>query len=195
MKDFCKNNINHDIAWAYYYCFSRHEQDETSHCLHWIISQLCRQARYIPDDICKSYRENERPSVTKLTIALSILLRRFKHVYLVIDALDESQNRSNLLQMLVRLTKDYNYPNLQLIAMSRKEMDIETALKDVFTSISLSNPRVDEDIKVYIQSHLQHDRKFDTWPNWLKTETENALVEKARGMYVIFKPKQKQCPN
>lgn len=97
--------------------------------------------------------------------------------------------------MLVRLTKDYNYPNLQLVAMSRKEADIEKALKDVSSGISLSNPRVAEDIKVYIQSHLQHDSKFDTWPDWLKTETENALVKKAKGMYVFRKPKQKRCLN
>jgi hypothetical protein len=73
------------------------------------------------------------------------------------------------------------------MAMSRKEMDMERALKYVSLHISLSNPFVDEDIGVYIQLHLQQDADFGTWPAWLKAETEAALIKKANGMYVLIR--------
>jgi hypothetical protein len=52
-------------------------------------------------------------------------------------------------------------------------------------NISLQNPRVDEDIRLYIQNQLCEDRKFSHWPKSLRAEIETALVKGAKGMYVL----------
>jgi len=70
----------------------------------------------------------------------------------------------------------------QLLATSRKELDIERSLSDVTTNVSLSNAHVDEDIQTFIRSHLSEDQKFSRWPKSLRLEIELALVRGAYGM-------------
>lgn len=67
---------------------------------------------------------------------------------------------------------------------SRKEIDIERYLTPISTSMSLSNPYVDEDIQIYIQNQLQDHHKLRTWPKPLSNEIGAALVNGAQGMYV-----------
>jgi hypothetical protein len=71
--------------------------------------------------------------------------------------------------------------HIRLLATSRKELDIERALSPLTTELSLSNPYVDDDIRVYIKSRLL-EAKFSRWPESLKDEVENALVKGAKGM-------------
>jgi hypothetical protein len=72
--------------------------------------------------------------------------------------------------------------NIQLLATSRKVLDIEIALSPIATALSLSNPYVDEDITTYVKRRLREDPKFGRWPESLKSETEAALVKCAKGM-------------
>ena len=124
------------------------------------------------------------PTVRELRVALGAVLQSYHRVYLVIDALDESLERERILNLLVTILDDHAFQKLQLLTMSRKEVDIERALLDVSVDISLSNPHVDEDIRVYIQNTLRHNHKFSRWPTDLRAEIETALVQGAKGMYV-----------
>jgi hypothetical protein len=117
-------------------------------------------------------------------IALSVVLRKFDHVYLVLDALDESLNRQNLMGIIAKIATDDGFRKIRLMALSRKEIDIERALEDISIGISLSNSCIDEDIRLYIQNRLQHSRKLRRWPKALKIEIGMALVKGAKGMYV-----------
>jgi hypothetical protein len=103
----------------------------------------------------------------------------------VLDALDESSNRPNLLDVLLQVAGDANFKNIRLLALSRKETDIERVLDHISTDMSLQNPRVDEDIRLYIQNQLCEDRKFSHRPKSLRAEIETALVKGAKGMYVL----------
>jgi hypothetical protein len=73
-------------------------------------------------------------------LALSAVLCQFERVYLVIDALDESLERENILNLLVKIDGNKGFEKFSVIAVSRCEADIETALQGVSTAISLSNP-------------------------------------------------------
>jgi hypothetical protein len=92
------------------------------------------------------------------------------------------------LNLLVNVLNNPVFEKLQLLAMSRKELDIEKMLLSVSVNISLSNPHVDEDIRVYIRNALRDNHKFRRWPVELRLEIETALVKGAKGMYVFPSP-------
>jgi len=188
VKAFCKDSTLESTGWAYYYCYFGHKQDETPHLLRWVISQLCRQMNAIPDEVRQLFLDGGSPPTRQLTVALGAVLRNYHRVYLVIDALDESLERERILNLLVSILDDYAFEKLQLLVMSRKEVDIERALLGVSVDISLSNPHVDEDIRVYIQNTLCENHKFSRWPEELRGEIETALVKGAKGMYVFPPP-------
>jgi Cdc6-like AAA superfamily ATPase len=180
VKKFCKNDAPVGTGWAYYYCYFGRAQDETPHILRWVINQLCRQSECIPNEVLELHHAGAQPTIASLVDAFTSLLRHFRRVYLLVDALDESLNRQNLLEMLTGMSR-VDLEKLRLLVASRKEGDIERSFENV-SAISLSNPRVDEDIRNYIRSQLHSDRRFSYWPEGLKRETEATLVEGAKGM-------------
>jgi NACHT domain len=179
-----------DIGWAYYYCYFGRNQDESHPFLRWIISQLCRQLKYIPEELRQLSNRGTEPGYNDLLEVLSTIFRRFRRVYIVIDAVDESQDRRFLLDLLIKTASDDAFEKVRLLVMSRKELDIQQAFEGICTSISLSNPLVDEDIRVYIENQLQTDRKLSRWPEPLKKDIRDALIKGAKGMYV---PKVLPC--
>lgn len=185
VKLFCKDSALESAGWAYYYCYFGHKQDETPHLLRWVINQLCRQMNAIPDEVRKLFTDGGSPQTRELVVALGAVLRNYHRVYLVIDALDESLERHRILNLLVGILDDHLFDKLQVLATSRKEVDIERALLNLSADISLSNPYMDEDIRLYIQNTLRAHHKFSRWPEELQKEIETALVKGAKGMYVF----------
>jgi hypothetical protein len=184
-KRFCQASSSTGAACVYYYFWFKREIDEAPQFLRWIINQLCRQSKHIPDKVRELYDDGGTPTTADLIIALAEALEGFHCVYLVIDALDESSNRSNLLNVLLKIHNDNRFKKLKILATSRKELNIEEALKTVSTSISLQNHWVDKDIRIYIQNHLRGDHKLSRWPQDILSEIEAALVKGAQGMYVF----------
>lgn len=105
----------------------------------------------------------------------------------MLDALDETLEQKNFLRLINQLA-EVSFEKLGLLVTSRKHIDIEISLTPISTSISLSNPYVDEDIQIYIQNQLQHHPKLREWPKWLSDEISIALVKGAKGMYVFKQP-------
>jgi len=127
------------------------------------------------------FREGGHPSTSRLLQVLESVSQLFSRIYVVIDALDESKDRERLLEVLIKILEAGNLCTVQLLVTSRKELDIERAILPLSTSLSLSNPYVDEDIRTYIKSYLSQNRRFSMWPDDLKTEIEKALVKGAKG--------------
>lgn len=116
-------------------------------------------------------------------MALSSLVKKFRKIYLLIDALDESLERHNILDLLLTLAGP-SFENINLLVMSREEMDIRIAIESAAKSISLSNPYVDEDIRIYVRNQLNTHRRLSVLEPTLRKEIENALVQGAKGMCV-----------
>jgi hypothetical protein len=192
VKEHCRSFGSDDITCSYYYCYFGRAQDEAPHLLRWVVNQLCRQCKYVPNELRECFLVKEQPSIQILTTALSAVLRNFRKVYLIIDALDESLDKGNLLRLLVQFAGD-GFEKIKLLATSRKEVDIEKALGNISTIVSLSIPQVDEDILVYIQNQLRNHRNLRAWPESLWVEIEEALVKGAQGMYVVRELLAFQC--
>jgi len=104
-------------------------------------------------------------------------------VYLVVDAVDESHPRDELLLLLETLVTDPRFCKIRLLATTRRYHDIESALTRLSSPISILNEEIDKDILTFVISQL--DRKFIGWRAAHKSTISNALVHKARGMYVF----------
>ncbi|KAK3331701.1 hypothetical protein B0T19DRAFT_366827 [Cercophora scortea] len=173
---------------AYYYCYFGHQQDETAPFLKWVISQLCRQAGAIPSSLVSMFQSGLQPSVSQLVGSLAETVAMFSVVYVVIDAVDESTTpRNSLLDLLVTIATDERFKNVRLLATSREYHDIQLALSHCSVSAEMESEKVQEDIRFfvrsYIQTDLQRDRRFSSWPAELITEIEGAVSQGARGMF------------
>ncbi|KAH7890097.1 hypothetical protein F5I97DRAFT_633986 [Phlebopus sp. FC_14] len=118
--------------------------------------------------------------VHMLVDLLKRALKLHKRPIIVVDALDECQDREKLLMTL----KELNDGHAQLFCVSRPEVDIKEAFSDL-PSISLSvmeGPLL-EDMRRYIEAELENRRNLKKLRVDQKGEVRQLLLEKARGMF------------
>ncbi|KAH7890100.1 hypothetical protein F5I97DRAFT_1965195 [Phlebopus sp. FC_14] len=118
--------------------------------------------------------------VHMLVDLLKRALKLHKRPIIVIDALDECQDREKLLMAL----KELNDGHAQLFCVSRPEVDIKEAFSDL-PSISLSvmeGPLL-EDMRRHIEAELENRRNLKKLRVDQKGEVRQLLLEKAQGMF------------
>jgi hypothetical protein len=113
---------------------------------------------------------------------LAAVVQNFPCIYPVIDALDESSEREKITMLLLKISEDERFERLQILATSRREVDIERILLTKTTNLSVSNRYADSDIELYIRSCLRGDTKLARLPEELMAEITTALVDGAEGM-------------
>lgn len=183
----CESLQNNRIACVYYYCLFRHgqgeRQDECGPFLSWIVSQLCRKANCIPQNLVNFHQQSCSPDLDALKDALVALLRGFDYVYVVLDAADESFPREDLLALVQDLATHPNLENIQLLVTSRRYADIEKILRPLSEpSLPMSNSVVDSDIRIYATAILARIDRIRNWPDDLKRDILEGLVHGAQGM-------------
>jgi hypothetical protein len=187
VKAHCSNNLG--LCHAYYYCHYSHNQDEGTSFLKWIIAKLCRHAMWIPAQLKKIHDHGYEPNFAELENALEAVLGKFEMTYVVIDAVDESTPRDDLLAVIETIVIGKRFKNLKVLATSREHFDIEKVFAGISESISMSNSLVEKDIKLFVHSRLLSGplvRRF----KHLLNQIEGVLVTGAQGMYssLLFCP-------
>ncbi|KAH7009774.1 hypothetical protein EDB80DRAFT_610302, partial [Ilyonectria destructans] len=170
-------------AYVYYYCYFGHNTDETSSFLKWTISQLCRKADVVPTSLYELYKRGEELSLANLLSVLEAILQEFDCVYAILDAIDESIPRTDLLQVLQNLITNSRFSKIRTLATSREYIDIEEVMKGISVPISMRNPLLDEDIRLFVDSQLRTHPKLKRWPASVRDEALEALSTKAKGMF------------
>jgi hypothetical protein len=170
-----------NIGVVYYYCHFSHNQDETGPFLKWTINQLCRQADHVPTYLHTLFKNGKEPSLVELLLALEKILASFDCAYMIVDAIDESFPREDLLKIVRDLSTDQRFQKIRLLVTSREYFDIETTFSPISESVSMLNPLLHADIKAYIQSKL-NGSNFRHWPQDLINDTIEALANGAKGM-------------
>jgi hypothetical protein len=173
---------NAKLGHAYYYCYFGRNQDESSHFLRWIIGQLCRQSTRVPEKLQDIYKSGKAPTLSSLLSVLHITMEGFERVYLVLDAVDESMPRADLLRVIRDLSTDARFTTLSLVVTSRQYIDIEQDLEVCSIPITMSNPFVEEDIRTLVHSTVQSDARYQRWPEDLRCEMQDMIPKKAKGM-------------
>jgi hypothetical protein len=179
------------MATAYFYFdFNDTQKQDPELMLHSLLCQFVQRSVVIPKgvDALFSSCENGRrkPSSHALLQVIKEAAQEFTHVYVVLDALDECSQRSELMNMLEAVAW-WQLDNLHLLMTSRKERDIERSLEEYIReedAVCLQRDVVDKDIQRYIQQRLRVDKGLAKWNRdaVVRQEIEAALMGGARGM-------------
>ncbi|KAK1252130.1 hypothetical protein MKX08_003317 [Trichoderma sp. CBMAI-0020] len=179
----------------FYFSFSDLQKQKVDGMLTSLVKQICSQL-YKEFLFVQRFREHkrrgERPDTQTLEEMLLTSTSGFSNVYVVIDALDEcpllNDQRENLLKSLGRILG--NAPNnLHVFLTSRKEQDIDKKLRSFLLPPSrleidllVISATLKRDIGHYIDQRLATDY-FSSWPQIIKEEVKQSLMEKADCMY------------
>ncbi|RYP10643.1 hypothetical protein DL764_000527 [Monosporascus ibericus] len=179
-----KDESGRPVGFVYYYCHHSRNHDETVPLLRWILSQLCRQADYVPHSIRELFREGTLPRATALLECLGDMLEGFRSVRIFIDALDESTKpRTGLLASLKSIATEARFQKIGLVVASREHEDIKQSFRGIASAVSMSNQMVTADIKLYVRNKLEKTWEFNHWPGTLLNEVETTIATKAQGMF------------
>src|SRR3569833_25931 len=182
--EYCEELSKRNCISEYYYCYHGHNQNEAAPFLRWLISRLlCHNNGFISPKIYDLFRRRLEPTLAELLDALHACFSCLVSVYVIVDAIDESRDRDDLLQILQALATDPRFRVFQLLATSREYADIEDVMGNISTSVSMNHPLATDDIRCYVRSALRRKR-FKKWPKTILKEVEEILPAKAEGMYV-----------
>jgi len=125
-----------------------------------------------------------QPSRDALEETLLTASKGSRRIYLVIDALDECTERSEMARLLKRLIQIF--ANISLLLTSRLEQDIKTELQhDINVMLSIQSAKVEVDIELYVRKHIETDSKLRCCCR-IKDEVSSKLVDGAHGMYITL---------
>lgn len=109
--------------------------------------------------------DGERQPTYKVLIAtLRRMMRTVKECFIVLDALDESKERLELLEVIEGIVQ-WEEINTHILTTSRTERAIEESMESLTRKqqrVCLQNEMIHDDICAYIRNRLQSDRRLKT---------------------------------
>ncbi|KAL8683966.1 MAG: hypothetical protein Q9224_006645 [Gallowayella concinna] len=126
----------------------------------------------------------KQPDLQALHETLHHMLMTCDEPCIILDALDECEEREQLLDSIKEILA---WPDTtsRILVTSRKEKDIEAALSPLAAkdgTIRIQSSVVDQDIRAYTRSRLLSDPKLSRWQK-AHQEIEDRLMQKADGMF------------
>jgi nucleoside phosphorylase len=174
------------LLYFYFDSTNTHKQSLDS-MLRSLVEQLCKErteALQHLDHMWVSHGEGKsRPSTESLQNALQSMLSEVGNISIVLDALDESTTRHELLVWLETLVGSMA-TNCRLLVTSRREPEIETALQSWTRAQDMMPIQASEDMIAYIRDWIHNGDELERWrsrPEVLE-EIEHNLVMKSNGM-------------
>jgi KaiC/GvpD/RAD55 family RecA-like ATPase len=174
----------------FFFDFKDGQKQDPEFMLRSLLHQVLQQTHAIPYSLnalyllCKDGQQ--QVSLQALLEVVEQAMKDLKRIYVVLDALDECKQRSELLDVLRTVAK-WRLHNLHLLMTSRKEKEIESSLEDYVHAdcqICLQSDVVDKDISRYVQQRLSSDKSLIKWSQdiAIRQEIEVALMRGAHGM-------------
>ena len=132
------------------------------------------------------------PSVLVLVEYLRQAVTRCRHIYILLDILDESPLdilRAEVL-LVIDTMRQWQLPSLHLLVTSRDVPDSRTllqspALKQGVEEIWLKNDSIQRDISRFVAFQVDHDRQLQRWGNH-RNMIKSYLNQHAGGVSVIY---------
>jgi hypothetical protein len=179
----------------FYFDFKDKEKQDSRALISSLLVQLSDHSDVFFDTLFSlhsAHKGVEKPSNDSIWRCLKDMLTTTGQspIYLVIDALDECPNdsdipppREKVLDLVIELL-GLRLPNLRLCITSRPEFDIRTTLEPVATQqVPLHDESgQQEDINHYVTSVLHSDKKMRRWRDGDQKMVIQTLTEKADGM-------------
>lgn len=172
---------------AYFYCeFNQLDHQHPSNVIGSLVAQLCAQLS-VPEMLLDAYRnslmltQRRRPTLELLQQTIMCLSKKHR-VIILVDAVDECQDRHKILEVFRRLQSlDSGSPSI--LITSRVESDISDMLQD-FSRLDLTKCRsqMENDIRAYVNYRLSKESNFKKLSSSTRAELQSALHEGCHGM-------------
>lgn len=176
-----------NLAVVYFY-FKADDISKKTHAgmLRSIIKQLFERRNRESPALKKLFaaRSEQQLTTDLLLKTLKEMVVEFNETFFILDALDECDERSALLENLEEIC-GWKTANMHILVTSRDEEDIKDSLEPICTArILISATLVKEDIRAYVRERLKTDKGLKRLRNQPKVQeqVENALTDKADGM-------------
>ncbi|KAL8993605.1 MAG: hypothetical protein Q9169_006219 [Polycauliona sp. 2 TL-2023] len=148
-----------DVGLAYFYCdYKETRKQEPSKLLCTLLSQLARQHKTVFQRLQTFAQERVKenpasvPRHDELRSNFATFLEgAFKHVVLIVDAIDESSGRACMISDLKTFSK--HCPFIKILVSSREELDITKAFKS-FPQLKIKNTDVSDDIDSFVKAEV-----------------------------------------
>ncbi|KIJ43577.1 hypothetical protein M422DRAFT_169820, partial [Sphaerobolus stellatus SS14] len=174
----------------FFFSYTDKAKQNTFNMLSSIAAQLVQRISNIPPNIVTLYNNNKtRPPTSVILEVITHLAGCFKQTHIVLDALDEihTEERPSLLKALTEILANARLSNIYLLMTSRREPYLVDGFRNfLLEEISLSTPKVDDDIKLYVIEIVDKEPKLSKWSVELREEIVQTLSVKAKGMYELF---------
>jgi hypothetical protein len=187
-----RSNPRIGIAY-FFFTFNDDSKQDASAMLRALVLQLSTQLKNNHALLSRlhSRYSNSTPPNQDLEDCMHQLVQAFEHVYIILDALDESprnKHRRGVLEALVTI-QEWSEPGLHLLVTSREETDIRDVLRDELHAspdeiVSMKNASNDSDIASFISGHLKNALELRRWKRY-HDEIEKRLTARADGMCVL----------
>lgn len=124
----------------------------------------------------------EQPSVKALEEVLQQVVEAFDDVYIMVDSLDESGDRTKLLQWIENMAR-WNSARWHLLVTSRLEPDITSRIECIpnVQKVHLQGTGLDNDIIIFLDGRLS---LMHSWSEAIRMMVKKTLVSGADSMQV-----------
>ena len=180
-----RSNPSIGIAFFYFTFNDKSKQDESA-MLRALLLQLSSQLQDGHADLTRlhdSYKAGI-PPWRVLIDHLRRLIQRFHHVYIILDALDESPRngpREYVLDALEAM-RNWSVQGLHLFVTSRDESDIRDSLGLSATQqVTMQNAGIDKDITDFISGRFDTDRRLRKLLPY-RDKIQEILAKRAKGV-------------
>ena len=174
----------------FFFDFNDADKQRDENMMRSLLSQLSSRCVNVPPVLEELYLSclngNRKSNIEAVLKTFHQMATAFKHIFVVLDALDECNQRQGLLANIEELIS-WDDTNLRVMVTSRKEKDIEDSLLPLTKDearVCIQSALVNADICAYVHDQLQTNRKLQRWqckPE-VQMEIKNTLVKKANGM-------------
>ncbi|KAI6887757.1 Pfs, NACHT and ankyrin domain protein [Hortaea werneckii] len=183
LQHFCSKDPARSLAF-FFFDFNDVAKQDANNMVKSLLSQFLQKCTRIPDS---AQRLSTAASEQQLLHALRDVMETLPMPFVVLDALDECNDRNRLFEILEGV-HSWGNKSLHMLVTSRKEVEIEDTLEDLVLSANrtcLESHLVDEDIRTYVHERLTEDKSFRRWQRdpEIQEEIEQTLGKQACGMF------------
>lgn len=177
----------HDIGVAFIYCDykAEHEQGPPA-LLASLLKQFVQQRSSIPNHVRDLYGQLSNgtkplcPSFKMIFESLLLTVASFSQVYIIVDALDELQQDSQVVQAF--LSKLWELKALKSVNLMLTSRVIPCVTDFIQSDVTLEVRAKKEDVIRYIDAHMNWLPKFVTKNSDLQQTIKDSIVDAVDGM-------------
>ena len=169
----------------FFFAFNDESKQDASAMLLALLLQLSGQITDVDADLTrwKDSYNHSTPPVPTLLEYLQQAVTRSRHVYVLLDALDEcpaEDTRDGVLST-IQTMRQWSLPGLHLLVTSRDVVDIRQTLDvEVQNTVELKTDDISQDISRYVSHQVETDPRVQRWGHRRETIKQH-LAQRANG--------------